>query len=256
MIGRLGIGRRGLLGGGVAAGAGLLLGGCDRVVQVPAARRILFMGEDMQRGLQRALMNRDALAPEYRLDQRSPIFRSNGTRDPGTDGYAALQAGRFADWRLAVGGLVTRPLSLSLADLGQLPQRAQVTRHDCVEGWSAIAKWQGPTLGHVLRAAGLRDRARYVAFTCADLYGGEPYYETIDLVDAFHPQTILAWALNDRFLPVENGAPCRLRVERQLGYKHAKYLMRIDAVESLDAIGKGKGGYWEDNVDYDWYAGI
>ncbi|MDP1027185.1 molybdopterin-dependent oxidoreductase [Sphingomonas sp. KR1UV-12] len=246
------IGRRTLIGGG----AGLLLAGCDRVVQVPAARRILFAGEDMQRGLQRALMDRSALAPEFDAAQRSPFFRPNGTRDPGTANYAALRAGKFADWRLTVGGLVARPLSLSLADLGAMPQRAQITRHDCVEGWSAIAKWQGPQLATVLRAAGLRDAARYVMFTCADLYGGVPYYETIDLVDAFHPQTILAWALNDRFLPVMNGAPCRLRVERQLGYKHAKYLMRIDAIASLAGIGQGKGGYWEDNVDYDWYAGI
>lgn len=102
----------------------------------------------------------------------------------------------------------------------------------------------------------MRDAARYIVFTCADMYGGAPYYESIDLVDAFHPQTILAWALNDRFLPVMNGAPCRLRVERQLGYKHAKYLMRATAVASLSGIGKGRGGYWEDNVDYDWYAGI
>lgn len=248
--------RRQLIGRGLAGGAGLLVAGCDRVVETPATRRILFAGEAMQMGLQRALVDRDALAPEYRADQRSPIFRANGTRHPGTPEYAALREGRFADWRLAIGGLVARPLSLSLADLGQLPQRAQITRHDCVEGWSAIAKWQGPRLGDVLRAAGLRDTARYVVFTCADLYGGKPYYESIDLVDAFHPQTILAWALNDRFLPVANGAPCRLRVERQLGYKHAKYLMRVDAVARLDGIGKGQGGYWEDNVDYDWYAGI
>ena len=248
--------RRQLLGGGIAGGAGLLLGGCDRAVQSALPRKILFAGETMQMGLQRALMDRDALAPEYRPEQRSPIFRANGTRDPGTPEYAALRDDRFADWRLTVGGLVARPLSLSLTDLGQLPQRAQITRHDCVEGWSAIGKWQGPRLGDVLRAAGLRDAARYVVFTCADRYGGAPYYESIDLVDAFHAQTILAWALNDRFLPVANGAPCRLRVERQLGYKHAKYLMRVDAVASLDGIGKGQGGYWEDNVDYDWYAGI
>lgn len=245
------VARRSLLACGAA-----LLAGCDRVIQQPTARRILFMGEDMHRGLQRALTNRDALVREFTADQRSPFFRPNGTRDPGTPEYAALREGRFADWRLGVGGLVARPLALSLADLGRFPQRAQTTRHDCVEGWSAIGKWQGPRLGDVLKAAGLRDTARYIAFTCADLYGGAPYYETIDLVDAFHPQTILAWALNDRFLPVMNGAPCRLRVERQLGYKHAKYLMRIDAVASLEGIGKGKGGYWEDNVDYDWYAGI
>ena len=247
--------RRTLITSSVAGGAALLAG-CDRVIEQPAARRIVFMGEDMNRGLQRALMDRNALAPEFTAAQRSPFFRPNGTRDPGTPAYAALRDGGFADWRLAVGGLVARPLSLSLADLGALPQRAQITRHDCVEGWSAIAKWQGPRLGDVLKAAGMRDAARYIVFTCADLYGGVPYYESIDLIDAFHPQTILAWALNDRFLPVMNGAPCRLRVERQLGYKHAKYLMRIDAVASLDGIGKGNRGYWEDNVDYEWYAGI
>ncbi|WEK43843.1 MAG: molybdopterin-dependent oxidoreductase [Candidatus Sphingomonas colombiensis] len=237
-------------------GAPALLAGCDQIVQNPTARAILFKGEDMHRGLQRALTDRAALAPEFRADQRSPFFRPNGTSDPGTPEYAALAAGRFADWRLQVGGLVARPLALSLADLAQLPNRAQITRHDCVEGWSAIAKWQGPMLGSVLKAAGLRDAARYIVFTCADLFGGEHYYESIDLIDAFHPQTILAWALNDRMLPVMNGAPCRLRVERQLGYKHAKYLMRLDAVASLSGIGKGQGGYWEDNVDYDWYAGI
>ena len=246
------IARRNLL----AGGAGLLLAGCDRVVQIPAARKILFAGEDMQRGLQRALMDRGALAPEFRPDQRSPIFRANGTYDPGTPEYTALVAGRFADWRLAVGGLVERPLRLSLADLRALPNRSQITRHDCVEGWSAIGQWTGPMLGNVLKAAGLRRAARYIVFTCADLYGGAPYYESIDLVDAFHPQTILAWAMNGRPLDVPHGAPCRLRVERQLGYKHAKYLMRIDAVASLAGIGLGKGGYWEDRVDYDWYAGI
>jgi DMSO/TMAO reductase YedYZ molybdopterin-dependent catalytic subunit len=245
--------RRTLLGAG---GAGLLLAGCDRVIQQPAVRRIVFAGEDMHRGLQRALIDRDALAPEYDAAQMSPRFRTNGTRDPGTAAYNALRNGRFADWRLAVDGLVARPVQLSLGDLGRFPQRAQITRHDCVEGWSAIGKWQGPRLGDVLKAAGLRDAARYIVFTCADLYGGAPYYESIDLVDAFHPQTILAWAMNDRFLDVGHGAPLRLRVERQLGYKQAKYLMRVTAVDSLAGIGRGRGGYWEDNVDYDWYAGI
>ena len=240
----------------LTGGTGLLLAGCNKLTDAAPTRSILFSGEKMHQGLQRALMDRDALAPEFRPDQMSPRFRTNGTRDPGTPAYAALRAGRFADWRLSVGGLVSRPLRLSLADLGAMPQRAQITRHDCVEGWSAIGKWQGPTLGHVLRAAGVRDAARYVVFRCADLYGGQPYYESIDMVDAFHPQTILAWAMNDRFLDVGHGAPCRLRVERQLGYKHAKYLMSVDVVATLDGIGQGKGGYWEDNVDYDWYAGI
>ena len=250
------IARRSILTGGITGGAGLLLAGCDKVIQNPAARSILFAGEDMHRGLQRALSDRAALAPQFTPDQMSPVFRANGTRNPNTPDYNAMVANRFADWRLQVGGLVQRPLSLSLADLQAMPNRAQITRHDCVEGWSAIGKWQGPMLGNVLKAAAVRDTARYVVFTCADLYGGHPYYESIDVIDAYHPQTILAWAMNDRPLEVAHGAPVRLRVERQLGYKHAKYLMRVDAVASLAGIGQGKGGYWEDNVDYDWYAGI
>lgn len=246
------IARRSLLTGG----AGLLLAGCDRVVQNPTARRILFAGEDMQRGLQRALSDRAALAPEFRPDQMSPIFRANGTHNPGTPEYAALAQNNFADWRLAVGGLVDTPRRFTLAQLRTMPARTQITRHDCVEGWSAIGQWTGPLLGTVLKAAGVRRSARYIVFHCADLFGGIPYYESIDMVDAFHPQTILAWGMNGHMLDVAHGAPLRLRVERQLGYKHAKYLMRIDAVASLDGIGLGKGGYWEDHVDYDWYAGI
>ncbi|MES2753334.1 MAG: molybdopterin-dependent oxidoreductase [Pseudomonadota bacterium] len=247
--------RRALV-GGATAGAGLLLTGCDRIVQNETARAILFKGEDMHRGLQRALSDRDALAPTFAPADLSPVFRANGTRNPGTPEYLAQAAADFADWRLAVGGLVAQPLSIPLATLRQLPAKTQITRHDCVEGWSAIGKWHGPQLRTLLEAARISPAARYVVFTCADLYGGKNYYESIDLTDAFHPQTIMAWALNDRALPIQNGAPVRLRVERQLGYKHAKYVMRIDAVASLAGIGKGKGGYWEDNVDYDWYAGI
>jgi DMSO/TMAO reductase YedYZ molybdopterin-dependent catalytic subunit len=247
--------RRGLI-GGAAASAGLLLSGCDRLAENQQFRPILFSGEKMNQGLQRALTNRDALAPEFRPDQMSPRFRTNGTANPNTPEYAAHAAARFADWRLVVQGLVTRPLALSMADIRQLPARTQITRHDCVEGWSAIGKWGGPRLSTILDAAGLSDRARYIVFTCADLYGGANYYESIDLFDARHPQTILAWMMNDRLLDIGHGAPLRLRVERQLGYKHAKYVQRIDAVAGLNGIGLGKGGYWEDNVDYDWYAGI
>ena len=239
-----------------ALGAGALLSGCDKVAANPGFRKILLSSDKLNLGLQRALMNRNALAPEFRPDQMSPIFRVNGTHDPATPDYNALVAEKFAHWRLGVGGLVARPLSISMAQLRQMPARTQITRHDCVEGWSAIGKWHGPMLGTILKAAGVSDKARYIVFTCADLYHGKPYYESIDLVDAFHPQTILAWAMNDSELSVGHGAPIRLRIERQLGYKHAKYIMQINAVASLDGIGKGKGGYWEDNVDYDWYAGI
>jgi DMSO/TMAO reductase YedYZ molybdopterin-dependent catalytic subunit len=240
----------------LTAGAGLLLAGCDKVAAIPQARKILFAGEDIHRGLQRALLDRGALAPEFSREQMSPIFRANGTRDPGTPDYAAMVADNFAGYRLRVGGLVDRPLSLSLDQLASMPSRSQITRHDCVEGWSAIGQWQGPMLGTVLKAAGMRNSARYVVFTCADLYNGQPYYESIDTIDAFHPQTILALKMNGARLTVPHGAPVRLRVERQLGYKHAKYVTGIQAVASLANIGKGKGGYWEDNVDYDWYAGI
>jgi DMSO/TMAO reductase YedYZ molybdopterin-dependent catalytic subunit len=244
--------RRNLL----VTGAGGLLAGCDAIGRSEAGRDMLFKAEAVHRSLQRIIMDRDALAPEYREAQMSPRFRSNGTSLPGDPAYRALMQGNFADWRLQVDGLVARPLSLSLADLRALPQRVQITRHDCVEGWSAIGKWHGPQLATVLKLAGLRDDARYLVFHCADVLYGRPYYESIDLVDAFHPQTILAWAMNNRTLPVPHGAPLRLRVERQLGYKQAKYIMRIEAVASLDRIHGGKGGLWEDVAGYEWYAGI
>lgn len=230
----------------------LFLAGCDRWTDSPA----LLSAEDAHQFLQRSIGGRAGLAREFRPEQRSPIFRVNGTRDPNNPTYNALVANRFADWRLDVGGLVARPMALSLGDLQAMPQRAQITRHDCVEGWSAIGKWQGPQLSTVLDVAGIRPQARYIVFHCADLYGGAPYYESIDMVDALHPQTLLAWALNDAKLSVGHGAPVRLRVERQLGYKHAKYLMRIEAVASLEGIRGGRGGYWEDSNGYEWYAGI
>jgi DMSO/TMAO reductase YedYZ molybdopterin-dependent catalytic subunit len=238
--------------GALVLGAGGLLAGCDRWSDSP----VLLSAEDAHRFLQRTITGRAALARQFRADQMSPVFRVNGNANPNTDAYNALAANRFTDWQLRVDGLVARPLSLNLAQLQSLPQRAQITRHDCVEGWSAIGKWQGPRLETVLRLAGIRDAARYVVFHCADRIRGQPYYESIDLVDAFHPQTLLAWAMNDRLLSVGHGAPVRLRVERQLGYKQAKYIMRIEAVASLAGIGRGKGGLWEDLNGYEWYAGI
>jgi DMSO/TMAO reductase YedYZ molybdopterin-dependent catalytic subunit len=235
------------------AGTGAtLLAGCDSLTNSP----VLLSAQEAHRFLQRSITGRAALARQFRPEQLSPVFRVNGTANPNTPEYNALAANRFADWRLRVDGLVAQPLSLSLAQLQSLPQRAQITRHDCVEGWSAVGKWQGPRLEAVLRLAGIRDAARYIVFHCADRFGGTPYYESIDLVDAFHPQTLLAWAMNDAYLSVGHGAPVRLRVERQLGYKHAKYVMRIEAVASLAGIGAGKGGYWEDSNGYEWYAGI
>lgn len=238
-------------------GAAATLAGCDRLARQQTVRNALFSAENFHKWAQRSLMARDALAHEFRSDQISPVFRANGTSNPNTPDYKAIWRLGFADWRLRIDGMVARPLALSLAQFRSLPHREQITRHDCVEGWSAIGKWRGVPLKLLLDAAGLRSGARYIVFHCADrMGGGQPYYESIDLIDAFHPQTILAFALNDAPLSVANGAPLRLRVERQLGYKQAKYLMRIEAVESLGAIGRGKGGYWEDYAGYDWYAGI
>jgi DMSO/TMAO reductase YedYZ molybdopterin-dependent catalytic subunit len=241
----------------VATGAsGLLLSGCDRLNRSESFRGVLHSAEGLTMRAQRVVSPRDALAREFSEADMSPVFRSNGTAKPGTPEYARHLAEDFANWRLVVDGLVARPLSIPIPTLRSLPHRTQITRHDCVEGWSAIGKWHGVQLSRILNAAGLSTRARYILFHCADRFGDKPFYESIDLVDAFHPQTILAWGMNGHLLPVPNGAPLRLRVERQLGYKNAKYVERIQAVESLAGIYGGKGGYWEDNVDYQWYAGI
>jgi DMSO/TMAO reductase YedYZ molybdopterin-dependent catalytic subunit len=244
--------RRSLIG----AGGGLLLAGCDGAVRDPDVLKRINAAEGLTMAAQR-LIGREALAREFPRSAISPIFKANGSTDPRTLAYLAHRGANFATWRVAVDGLVARPLMLSLADLAAMPERRQITRHDCVEGWSAIGEWTGPMLAPILKAAGLGSRARYIVFHCADIYGqsGSFYYESIDLIDAFHPQTILATHLNGGRLPVANGAPVRLRVERQLGYKHAKYVERIEARESLAGLGLGKGGFWPDR-GYEWYAGI
>ncbi|MBA4805187.1 MAG: molybdopterin-dependent oxidoreductase [Brevundimonas sp.] len=249
--------RRRLLAGGLLAGLPLL-GGCDSLSRSSQVQCTLRKAEQVTRRAQRALA-RDALAPEYGEKDISADFRANGSVDPADAEYRRLKADGFRDYRLQVGGLVERPLQLSLAELRRMPSRTQITKHDCVEGWTSIGKWKGTRLSAVLRRAGLRREARFIVFHCFDALDqqpdGERYYESIGLDDAFHEQTILAWEMNDRPLPIRHGAPVRLRVERQLGYKHAKYIRRIEAVESFAHIGRGKGGYWEDR-GYDWYAGI
>lgn len=239
-----------------ASASSLLLAGCDKLDRNPQFKGVLRSAEGLTMRAQRLVAGRDSLAREYGDADLSPIFRSNGTSMPDTPSYARHLAENFANWRLAVDGLVARPLSIPLQTLRSIPHRAQITRHDCVEGWSAIGKWHGVPLSAILEAAGLSSRAKYIVFHCADRFGSHPYYESIDLIDAFHPQTILAWGMNGKLLPVANGAPLRLRVERQLGYKHAKYVERIEAVANLAGVYGGKGGYWEDEGDYQWYAGI
>jgi DMSO/TMAO reductase YedYZ molybdopterin-dependent catalytic subunit len=249
--------RRKFLTGAALGGSGLLLAGCDVLSENDGFRSFLRSGEALNKGAQRLIMDRAALAPEFSASDMSPTFKANGSVTGDTPEYNAHAANKFADWQLRIDGMVRNPLSLSLAQLIKMPSREQITRHDCVEGWSAIGKWRGTPLGMLLKQAGLSTKARYIVFHCADMWGPDmPYYESIDLIDAFHPQTILAWAMNDGVLPVRHGAPLRLRVERQLGYKQAKYVMRVEATDSLKKFYGGNGGYWEDAHDYDWYAGI
>ena len=255
--------RRGFL-AAASSLAGLALAGCDRVSNEPHARSILGAANELTYRVQRFLLGAHRLAPEYSEAEISSEFRANGSTDPQDDEYLDLADKDFANWRLKVDGLVERELSFSLADLRALPSRTQITRHDCVEGWSCIGKWTGVPLAEILSRAGLGRQARYVVFHCADTLNDgslsdDPesirYYETIDLADADHPQTILAYDMNGKKLDIAHGAPLRLRLERQLGYKMAKYIMRIEVVRSFAGVHGGKGGYWEDR-GYEWYAGI
>jgi DMSO/TMAO reductase YedYZ molybdopterin-dependent catalytic subunit len=240
----------------LAGTAASLVAGCDTATRSPWLHKLLRLGERANGVAQRLVTSRKSMAQEFSAADISPEFRSNGTANPATREYQALAADQFRNWRLRIDGLVQKPLALTLAELRSMPSRTQITRHDCVEGWSAIGKWTGVPLSAVLNRVEPQAAARYVVFHCADpMDDGKPYYESIDFDDAYHPQTILAYDLNDAALPIANGAPIRIRVERQLGYKMAKYIMRIELVASFAHIGAGNGGYWEDQ-GYEWYAGI
>jgi len=257
------ISRRHFISGGTAAGS-LLLGGCDAFDSLSSrdstVRKILEKANGLTYQAQRLFLGNDWLAQEYPESQIRQGMRPNGSTDPQDEDYQALASSSFSSYRLEVGGLVENPQSFSLENLQAMPARTQITRHDCVEGWSCIAIWTGVPLALVLSQAKLKPEAKYVVFHCFDtmeqgLAGNVKYYGSIDLIDARHPQTILAYGLNGQSLPVSNGAPLRVRVERQLGYKMNKYIRAIELVSSLSPLGLGKGGYWEDR-GYDWYAGI
>ena len=250
--------RRSLITRLIAGASLLVLGGCQKLSETTWFPKVMGLGEKATYKIQRLVLPRKAMAQEFAETDLSPQFRSNGTSMPDNPAYEALAAKGFTDYRLEIGGLVEKPMTLSLAELRQYPSRTQITRHDCVEGWSAIGMWKGVRLGSLLEAVHLKPNARYVIFFCADPMeedGSSPYYESVDLEDAFHPQTILAYELNGKPLPIPNGAPLRLRLERQLGYKMAKYVMRLEIVEDFSGIAGGNGGYWEDQ-GYEWYAGI
>jgi len=240
----------------------LSLAGCDKLSNNASFVDVLKSAERLSHGAHRIVAGRQAMAQEFSQADVAAHFKGNGTLVPADPEYHVAMQNGFKDWTLEIGGLVDKPLSFSLAELRAMPSRTQITRHDCVEGWSSIGKWKGVQLAHLLALAQPKPSAKFVVFRCADSMDGpsldghdSKYYESVDLDDAYHVQTLVAYDLNDKPLPINNGAPLRVRIERQLGYKHAKYVTKIELVESFAGIRDGKGGYWEDN-GYEWYAGI
>lgn len=253
---RLRSSRRELLLGGLSAAGSLLLTGCGHELP-PTYGNILRMGDAFTYAAHRALLPSRTMAREYARSEISS-FPAIGTTDPGDAAlptfnpafggtYARLRHGGFADWRLEIAGRVDKPGTYSLAALRQMPARTQITRHMCEEGWSAIAEWTGVPLAHVLQVAGTLPSARYVTFHTFDWWS-----DNIDMVDALHPQTILAYAMNGRALPVPHGGPVRLRVETQMGYKSLKFLRRIVVHDAFDDLGKDGSMA----TGWSWYAGI
>jgi DMSO/TMAO reductase YedYZ molybdopterin-dependent catalytic subunit len=219
---------------------------------------ILDIGDVIGRRLQRLALRRRSLAPEYRLDQISlnhPVNGGFGAKyiDP-DPAYDRMVAQQFRDWRLKLRGLLEKPSDFSLADIRAMPARTQITMHSCDAGWSAIGQWTGVPLGWMLQQVGISSRARYVVFHAMDRIAGQHIFDSIDLFDAFHPQTILAHRFNGEPLPVGHGAPLRLRLELQIGYKNVKHLEQIEVVDSLEKIAGGRGGYFQ-TYGYQWYAG-
>ncbi|NGP18296.1 molybdopterin-dependent oxidoreductase [Devosia aurantiaca] len=258
------INRRRFLAGSAALGSGLMVSGCNQFdflgQRDNPVRNVIEQANVLTYKAQRALIGDQVLAREYGQSEIRQGMKPNGSTEPTTPEYMFLRQANFEPYRLTIKGMVDREVSFSLAELRNMPARTQITRHDCVEGWSCIAKWTGTPLGPLLDQAGVKSTARFAVYHCYDniqrtLSGDILYYTSSDLVDAYHPQSILSYGLNDQPLPVSNGAPIRLRIERALGYKQPKYLHTIELVDDLSPFGQGKGGYWED-VGYDWYGGI
>lgn len=235
---------------------GALIAGCSPIGTAlnddPRVRGILGSAAT----LDDALIGTHGMARLYKPGDVDRTFRVNGFDTPSDASYDALVRDGFSSYRLIVDGAVRARAAFSLVALQRMAQLDQITRHDCVEGWSAIGAWGGVPLHVVLRAVGPTPQARYVVFECMDNDGqGNAYYESLDLQQARHPQTLLALRLNGRPLDPDHGAPVRLRVPTQLGYKSAKWIRHIRIVPSIAGFYGGKGGYWEDQ-GYEWYAGI
>ena len=250
--------RKLLLAGGGLAVAGLVAKNRGQLAGAAGYQPLLDVGDGLGRRIQRLAMWGRPLAPEYRLDQVSPNHPSTGgfgaryiDPDPA---YDRMVAERFRNWRLKIAGLVKSPLEVSLEEIRQMPMRTQITMHSCDAGWSAIGQWSGVPLGWLLAHVEMMPRARYIVFHAMDKIGGQPLFDSIDLFDAFHPQTILAHRFNGAPLPVGHGAPLRLRLELQIGYKNLKHIERITVVDSLEKVAAGRGGFYQ-SYGYQWYAG-
>lgn len=244
------IDRRNLLFGASAFGASGLLGGCDLIEGGPSRSGLYGLSDTLTFATQRFLLRDQPLAREFGPEAISTVFPTINTTSPDDPGYLRSKAQGFADWRLPVRGLVERPAELSLAELKAMPARTQITLHCCEQGWSAIGGWTGVQLSHLLAHVGLRKEARFIVMRTVD-----GWWDSYDLFDALHPQTILAYGMNGADLPVKHGAPLRLRVERQLGYKSLKYLTSIEAVARVDGISQGRGSMLGE-LGFSWYAGI
>jgi len=215
----------------------------------PDSGGLYGIGETLTYASQRLLIGKHALAREFSRSDISRVIPVNGP-PPEIEAYDRLLVGAFADWKLRIDGMVARPAAFSLADLQKYPAHTQITHQACEEGWSFIAEWTGVRLSHVLDLVQVDPRARYLVF-----FSFDNFWESIDMIDALHPQTILAYGLNGRDLPPEHGAPVRVRVARQLGYKSVKYLARVIVTDSLEHFGKGVGGI-NPEYGYSWWAGI
>lgn len=242
--------RRRLLVGGSAFSAVGLLGGCDLLEAGPSRGGVYGLSDTLTFATQRFLLRNQPLAREFGPEAISDVFPTINTTDPDSADYQRSKAQGFVDWRLRVSGLVERPASLSLTELRAMPARSQITLHSCEQGWSAIGGWTGVQLSHVLSAVSLKREARFIVIRTVD-----GWWDSYDLFDALHPQTILAYGMNGRDLPVAHGAPVRLRVERQLGYKSLKYLTSIEAVSAVNGLGAGRGSMLSE-LGFSWYAGI
>jgi len=206
-------------------------------------------GEALTYGAQRLLTARHSMAREFSRSEISALSPVNHAA-PDYDPYQRLAFDNFRDFRLYVDGLVARPMSFSLADLKGLPSRTNITELNCEEGWSYIAAWSGVPLSLVLNLVGVNAKAKWVVF-----YPFNDFWNSIDISEALHPQTLLAHAMNGEDLSPDHGAPIRLRIPRQLGYKNTKYIARISVTDSLKNIGDGTGSA-SPEIGYSWYAGI